>query len=436
MPEGAALLERVISLLVATSWIYWLAACWMVRSFFRDRAVDAGAPAMPPVSILKPVRGLDPEAYENFESFCRQDYPEFEILFGVMDPADPAVAVIRRLQRAHPETRIRLVVAHSSSPNRKAGILHRLAAEARHDILAVSDSDMRVTPEYLRRVVAPLTDDRVGLVTCPYVGGAAASLPAGLEALHMGVTFLPSVIVARKLVGLDFALGASVVIRRRELTRIGGFAALADYLAEDYQLGARVGALGLRVHLSDYITVSVLGGTTFWEQWHREVRWARCTRVSRPREYPGLLLSFSTPLSGLLILAAGLTPAHQQTLAVSLVLRWVCGWLVTGSTGDRVARRWLPWLPVRDVLTALVWVAGGVGKRVVWRGEAYELEAGGKMRSLGEIADHAGIRHPYEKGAGGPPGPATPGGGEVTPGGPESDGEEAGRPPTPVLPHT
>jgi ceramide glucosyltransferase len=400
-------LERVLTVLLGASWVYWLVACWLVRCFFRHYpevpepaspegggaapagSHEAGPPYLPPVSILKPVRGLEAEVYENFESFCRQDYPDYEIIFGVADADDPVVPVIQRLQQVFTRRRITLIVAEPFAPNRKAAMLHHLAGQARHEILVMSDSDMRVTPDYLRRVVAPLADPRVGLVTCPYIGGSALSLPAGLEALHMGVTFLPSVVVARRAVAMRFALGASITLRRADLARLGGFQALSTYLAEDYQIGARVAGLGLRVHLSRYVVTSILGATSFSEQCLREVRWARCSRVSRPREYPGILLTMSTPLALLLALLYGPTPAYGQALAVSLVLRWAAAWLVTSYTGDRVSRRWILWLPLRDVLSALVWVAGGLGRHVVWRGETYALERGGHIRAL-EPGEEAG----------------------------------------------
>ncbi|HCW52120.1 MAG TPA: ceramide glucosyltransferase [Clostridiales bacterium] len=383
------MLLSVFQVLVAASWIYWLTACWLTRAFFRSPLPPRGKPGFtPPVSVLKPVRGVDFEAYENFKSFCLQDYPEYEILFGVDEPDDPVVPVIHRLQRDHPELSIRLVVAKPMGANRKAAVLYQLTSAARHDILVISDSDMRVRPDYLRRVVAPLADRRVGLVTCPYIGEEAHSLPARLEALYMGVTFLPSVIVARRVLSMRFALGASLALRRTDLERIGGYAALVDYLAEDYQVGVRLSALGLKVHLSDYVMTSILGPTTFHEEWDREVRWARASRVSRPREYPGLILSFSTPLAGALAWLSGFSPAAVQALAVSLVLRWAVGWLVSGYTGDRVSRRSLVWLPVRDVLTALVWLAAGIGHHVVWRGEHYELERGGLMRRVTPLSVH------------------------------------------------
>ena len=378
------MVELVLLSLIGASWLYWLVAYWCTRSFFSKPELDDGF--APPVSILKPLCGVDAEAYENLVSFCRQDYPDYEILCGVSDPADPCIAIVQRLQRDWPQSRIRLVVAATSSANRKAGVLHIVAGEARHEILVISDSDMRVTPDYLRRVVAPLADEATGLVHCPYRGDKPVTFTARLEALHMTGTFLPSVMVAHRLLRGRLALGATMVLRRGDLERLGGFAAFEDYLADDYQLGLRVSALGQRVHLSRYVVPSVLGATTFREQWQREVRWARTNRVNRPREYPGMLLTFSTPLSAILVLASGLQAVGWGALAVSVSLRWLVAWLVMGYAGDQATRRWLAWLPLRDMLSCLVWCVGGVGRRIVWRGQVYTLLQGGRMRARAEEA--------------------------------------------------
>lgn len=373
------MLETLLYVLVAASWIYWLVAWWATRSFFRTRPqVDAGL--MPPVSILKPIRGLDAEAYQNLASFCRQDYPVFELLFGVADPRDPVLPVLKQLQQDFPERSIRLITGEAIGSNCKASLLHHLAVQARHEVLVISDSDMRVTADYLRRVVAPLADEQTGLVTCPYRGGAPTGLTAQLEALHMGVTFLPSAVVASQLFRMPFAMGATMALRRGDLSRMGGFEAIADYLADDYQLGARIARLGKRVQVSTYVMTSILGKTTFRDQWRREVRWARCTRVCRPWEYPGLLLTFSTPLALILLAVSGLAPLGWLALAVSLLLRWVVAWWVTGYTGDGETRRWLIWLPPRDVLSALVWCTGIMGRRIYWRGEQFDLQADGQMQ--------------------------------------------------------
>jgi ceramide glucosyltransferase len=389
------MLETVLLLLIAASWVYWLIAWWATRVFFRARTeVDPGY--APPVSILKPVRGVDAEAYQNLASFCRQDYPVVELLFGVADPHDPVMPILKRLQQDFPECRIRLVSGPAIGSNCKVSLLHHLAAQANHDVLVISDSDMRVTPDYLRWLVAPLADEQIGLVTCPYRGGAPSGLAAQLEALHMGITFLPSVVVASQLLHMPVAMGATMALRRGDLAGIGGFEAIADYLADDYQLGVRIARLGRGVHLSSYVMTSVLGKTTFREQWHREVRWARCTRVSRPWEYPGLLLTFSTPLALILVLFSGLAAIGWLALAVSLLLRWLVAWRVPEYTGDRETRHWLIWLPLRDVWSALVWCAGILGRRIYWRGEQFVLHSNGRMQSLPSLEERAfGERHAW-----------------------------------------
>jgi len=373
--------ETLLMLLILAGWLYWLVALLLVYDFFRPRP-EPGQSFMPPVSVLKPVKGVDFEAYENFASFCQQDYPDYELIFGVADSADPIVPVIERLKRDFPECHIRLIVAVTFGANRKASLLHHLAGEAQHEVLVVSDSDMRVTPDYLKQVVAPLADERVGLVTCPYQGKSPLSFTAGLEALHMGATFLPSVIVARKVLDMRFAMGATVALRQSDLARLGGFAVMADYLADDYQLGVRIAASGLKVSLSNYVMACVLGATTFREQWDREVRWMRCSRVSRPLEYPGLLLSYSTPLSAMLVVVNRFELASLRVLVASLLLRWVVAWLISVRTGDQQVRRWLPWLPVRDLLSAATWCVGGLGRRITWRGESFVLQTDGRMQPV------------------------------------------------------
>jgi ceramide glucosyltransferase len=372
--------KTVLILLVVISWFYWLAALLLVYRFFRDD--EERGDFMPPVSILKPVKGLDTDAYQNFASFCQQDYPEYELLFGVADACDPVLRVIERLRRDFPDRNIRLIISEPIGTNRKASLLHRLEQEARHEILVASDSDMRVTPDYLHRVVGPLADDEIGLVTCPYRGNQPETLSAGLEILHMGVSFLPAVILARSVIKMRFAMGASVALRHQSLAEIGGFAALADYLADDYQLGARISGLGLRVHLSRYVMTCILGATTFRRQWDREVRWMRCARISRPREYPGWLFSFTTPLALALVVATGFESSAVQLVLLSLLWRWVAAWLISGQTGDAESRRWLLWLPLRDILSASTWLIGALGRHIVWRDEVFTLQDDGRMKPV------------------------------------------------------
>jgi ceramide glucosyltransferase len=255
------------------------------------------AERLPPVSILKPIRGLEPHAEASFASFCTQEYPEYELLFGTADPNDPAVEAVRRLAERYPAAHVRLIQTSAElGPNRKVCNLHGLAAAARHDLLLVSDSDMRVAPDYLRRVVVPFHDPRVGLVTCPYRGAEPESLPAALEALGIAASFMPGVFVAALGVS-PFASGSTIALRRETLERIGGFAGLVDYLADDFQMGQRVADLGLSVHLSAVVVDSVLGHRAFLETWSRRLRWARTVRACRPLGHVGSGVTHTTALA-------------------------------------------------------------------------------------------------------------------------------------------
>lgn len=365
-------------MLIVASWIFWLVALYLTYRFYGDKR-GISPTYVPPVSILIPVKGLDAGAFKNFASYCEQDYPEYELLIGVSDPADPAIPVVEKLQRKYPEREIRLIIAQPEGSNRKAALLHHLAGQARSRVIVAIDSDMRVTPDYLRQVVAPLSDEGVGLVTCCYKGIAPETLTARLEALHMGATFLPMVMVAREFLSMRFAMGSTIAMRRGDLEQIGGFASVAEYLADDYQIGRRIVHLGRKVYLSRYVMSSVLGETTFREQWTREIRWARTTRVSRPLEYPGQILTLSTPLALILLVVASFDQRALTMLAVSMLLRWGVAWLVSAWTGNRAMRRWLILLPLRDGLSALTLAAGGLGDEIVWRGNRFVVQRDGKL---------------------------------------------------------
>jgi ceramide glucosyltransferase len=387
---GGDMLEKFLLVLIILSWIYWIVAIILVFHFFTRQTnhfIQAPAedtlPYQPPISILKPVHGLDTEAYQNFLSFCQQDYPNYEILFGVDQLDDPAVPLIEQLQREHPECAVRLVLAEPGGPNRKANILQSLTEVARHDVLVISDSDMRATSDYLRRVVAPLEQEQVGLVTCPYRGSRALNLTAGLESLHMGVTFLPGVMVARHFLNMRFAMGATIALRREDLKKIGGFSSVKDYLADDYEIAIRIADLGRKVILSDYVMVSVLGATTFSEQWDREVRWSRCNRVNRPMEYPGYLLLFHVPMALALLFFSDTSLFARQVFVACLLFRWFTSWLITTQTGDLESRRWLIWLPIRDLLSVLVWFTGAFSRRIKWRGDTFIVSSDGRMAPAG-----------------------------------------------------
>jgi ceramide glucosyltransferase len=375
-------LEGILIVLVTLGGIYWIIVWWSVRSFFRQ-ARPAEPNSWPSVSILKPVKGLDTEAYENFASFCRQEYPAapYELLFGVSDSSDPAVALVKRLQREFPQLSIRLLIATERGLNPKSSILQHLASQARHDVLVISDSDIRVTPDYLRRVVSPLEDASIGLVTCLYrsYSPLTRTLAGRLEALYLDSSFLPSAVIAQRLLKLPVGLGATMAVRRGDLERMGGYAGIADYLSDDYQVAAGITELGLKVRLSDYVVSHRIHTAGFREQWEREVRWARSIRALHPKSYPGLLLTYSTPMACGLVVASGGSPWTAGALCTALCLRWLLAYRIARDFAQPESLRHLAWLPVRDFLSAGVWCAGAVGSNITWRGTTYRLLADGRL---------------------------------------------------------
>lgn len=360
---------------------FWLVALGCLWSVVKRRN-PLHPQHRPLVSILKPVKGIDAGAMENFASFCTLDYPSFEILFGVADAQDPVVDLIHDLQKRFAHISIRLFIAEPLGTNPKAATLHKLAAEARGEVLAICDADVRVSPDFLKRVVEPLADPKIGMVTCLYRGELPQNIPARLEALHMDAAFAPSVALAWKL-GTDVGLGAAVIMRRTDLARAGGYAGIADHLLDDYEIAARIARLGLRIHLSDCPVASVLGEMQFRQQWAREVRWSRGIRAACPSRYMGMIITFAFPLS--LAAAAFGSLTHWAWIAAPAVLavRWFVAWRSAVLLGQR-DRRYLAWLPVRDLLSIAVWAVGLFGRRVRWRGQEFLLGRDGRLGAVAE----------------------------------------------------
>jgi ceramide glucosyltransferase len=350
-----------IAAIAAAYQVFALLACVLFRTGQRPGARGQG-----PVSVLKPVRGLDPAFREAILSHTLLQ-GEYEFLCGVNDPRDPALAVLSEFSRA------RVVKSTTQTPNGKVGVLIDLAAVAHYPVLVVNDSDIRVEPDYLARVTAPLADPRVGLVTCLYrpMGDTFA---ARFEGLGVSTDFAPSALVAR-LVGVDeFAMGSTLAFRREDLDRIGGFAAIADYLADDYQLGHRIHALGLKCVLSDVIVETHLGGT--WRGvWAHQLRWARTIRVSRFGGYLGLPLTNAT-LWAAVAAAFGRGDLFVMLLVARLAMALTAGGLAMRSRD--VLRLW--WLvPVRDLFAFAVWLVGLFGNSVTWRGRRLRLDREGRI---------------------------------------------------------
>jgi len=366
---------------------YYLVATIAGERFFRaressgsstdsDAAHDAARDFSPPVSILKPILGLDRETYENYASFCRQDYREYEIIFCVSEEADPAAGVIRKVMADFPQRAIRLLVgAPAIGSSDKVNKLCRMAREARYEILVVSDSDVRVDAGHLRAVAAPFRDARVGGVTCLYYGLTDGSFAAEMEALGNSADFAPGVLVAwlgggeR---GLDFMLGATMATTKARLAEIGGFEALADYFCDDYELGNRIAAREHRVELSAQPVAIVYPRQTLADAFRHQLRWNLSIRYSRRWGHAGLIFTHGLPW-----MVAG------AALAPSALLAWlyVTGYvllraevaLTVGARGmrDRLVRDKIWMLPLRDAFAFAVWVASFFSRRIHWRGKRF-----------------------------------------------------------------
>jgi ceramide glucosyltransferase len=378
---------QVIAILgCVSSSIYYLICLRSAASFLRGRRDSCGADTpvrQPPVSILKPLKGTDPDIYESFRSHCLQDYPEYEIIFGVSDPGDPAVASVEQLQRDFPERAIRLVVSSNKlGANVKVSNLEQMLTAARYEHLIVNDSDICVERDYLRRVIAPLADEHVGMVTCLYRGVAAQTFGSQLEALGISTDFCPGVLVARQLEsGLRFGLGSTLAFRRADLGRIGGFRSIVDFLADDYELGRRIAALGLQVVLSYVVVETHLPAYDLRAFLAHQLRWARGVRDARAAGYIGLVSTYGLMWALLGVIAAHAVPWSWAVLGVTVLLRIAMAIVVGRSVlqdTSLLKNLWL--LPVRDLAAVAIWIASFAGHTVTWRGDRFVLKDGRLIR--------------------------------------------------------
>jgi ceramide glucosyltransferase len=361
--------------------VYYLLSLYCTIEYFRDlrKLPPRDDSFAPPVSILKPVRGVDSGAYDNFASYCRLDYPEYELVFAMADPHDPVIPVIEQLQRDFPDRSIRFVTdVPRVGENNKVNSLCRLVKEARHELLVMTDSDVRVERDYLRDVVAPFADRRVGAVTCFYRCAGGGTPAADLDMLGMCMDSVPSALVARRLEGkVQFAFGWTMATTRERLAEIGGWEAMANHHSDDFELGNRIASKGHRVELMRKPVSMVFSQEKFGDFLRHELRWAIGLRNVRPAGYAGMIFTHGLPWA---VLAAVVAAASGRTwiaaafvaayLALRLGLAYAAG--VWGLQDRNIARKlWLA--PVRDAISAAVWFAGFFTNRITWRGLEYRV---------------------------------------------------------------
>lgn len=366
---GWTVVRDAFLLLALAPLAYYSLAIYAARRFFRHTLPYEPAFA-PSVSILKPIRGLDRETYENYASFCRQEYPEFEILFCVADERDSAIPVIEQIIRDFPQRSIRLLVGSEPlGASDKVNKLCRMVREARHDVILVSDSDVRVEAGFLRAVVAPFQDSKAGGVTCLYRGVTDGSFAADIEAIGNSADFAPGVLVAWLLGDINFMLGAVMATTKKHLAQIGGFESLVDYFCDDYELGNKIAASGSRVELSRFPVSIVYPRQTMAEALRHQLRWNLSIRYSRPWGHFGLIFSQGLPWA---LLGAAIAPSRACAIGcivAYLIFRIAMSAVVSGSRAMRdflvLKQIWL--LPVRDAVAFAVWLASFFPQRIHWR---------------------------------------------------------------------
>jgi ceramide glucosyltransferase len=361
----------VILVLAIAAGVYQLLAIIAVLR----RKPQSLTPNPGPVSILKPVYGRDPGFYQAIRTHAAQQYPEFEILFGIRREDDPARAEVERLIAEFPAVRIRLVLCTTPAPNMKVGSLIDLAREARHPILIVNDSDISVPADYIRDVTAPLADLGIGLVTCLY-RAEAHDWPSRFEALAIATDFAPSTLVARLFGVSEFGLGSTLAFRRTDLERIGGFRAIGDYIADDYQLGRKLHALGLRNIISEVVVSTRLASGSWLGAWRHQVRWARTIRLSGGGAgYVGLPITYASLWVAITALL-GLWWIALPLLALRIAMALICGWLALGSAD---VWKYCYAIPLRDLAGVAIWAAGLFGHTVIWRDRRLILDSQGRI---------------------------------------------------------
>jgi len=391
MPPLPSVVSSITTFLAFAGCCYYLVALWSARAFVRE--FRKPLPEFhPPVSILKPVKGLDPEMYASFASHCRQDYPgEYEILFAAGSPEDPAIEAIERLQREFPERCISLVLCPEVlGANGKVSSLAQALPHARFDHILINDSDIFVSPHYLRRIMAGFSPAnpaesaaRVGLVTALYRGNACRTIGSRMEALGIATDFAPSVLTARFLErGIRFGLGSTLAVSRKALEASGGLLPLVDYLGDDYQLGARIAAAGFEVVLSREVVETSVPAYAFDQFLAHQIRWARTVRDARPSGYFGIVFSYGLAWALLNVVASAASLESLALLSIAVAARASVALLIGGALlGDRQALRDLWLVPARDLVALGVWAWSYAASTVNWRGDEFAIRGGKLVRA-------------------------------------------------------
>lgn len=375
--DGDQMILSILALILAVVCAYLIGTVIAAARFARRRAQPVGE--HPPVSILKPLYGAEPGLYENLHSFIEQDYPApQQIVFGVRSPVDNALPIARALIADYPDHDIALVVdPRVSGTNLKVANLANMLPSACHDTLVFADADVRVGPDYLATVTAPLQNPAIGLVTCLYRGMPRGGLWSQLGALHINFGFLPSGLLAEALGVGGGCFGATIALRRAVLDKIGGLAVVRDELADDHRIGTAVHAAGLAIALSPELVEASVSERSLRSLWQHELRWARTVRLMAPKGFAGSVVTHAVAIALLAALACGLSLTSLVFLAITCALRWVSAGAIAWLLRLPTAGIWL--LPLRDLLSFAVFIGSFCGRNVSWSDQLFRIEPGGRI---------------------------------------------------------
>jgi ceramide glucosyltransferase len=378
-----AILSILLLCCLVVSGLYHVFSVFCVREFFSRERSGTASPQRVPVSIIKPLKGIDHELRENLATFYNQDYPEYEVLLGFSEQTEGEAQMMKEIAAVCPDPRIRAVISSINlGANKKVSNLKGLVDSARYPLLAISDSDMRVDRYYLRRIVDEYYQDKnVGLVTCLYKISSPRTVGAALESLSIALDFIPSVLVARRLEGITFGLGASLLLSTKALEDVGGLSAIANYLADDYQIGYRLWNKGYKIILSDVVIENVVGPMSIRNHLTHQLRWAKTYRASRPKGFAGYGITHVLPISLFLVIIQGPTLLTLLILGTVLVLRFSMAAIMYRKVIR--SKKWIKWLvliPLKDILSFCIWTWSFSSSKVSWRGKSYKILKGGTIQ--------------------------------------------------------
>lgn len=376
------ILEIFLIICIIISIFYYAFSLYCMLSFF-NKKTDVNDNYLPPISILKPINGIENGIYENFISYCNQDYPAYQIIFGSSNSKDAAIDIVKKIMNTFPQKDIKLIICNDGiGTNPKISNLINIYKEAKHDIILTNDSDTRVNSDYLRKVVSPLRNQNIGLVTCVYRENITNNITSLIESISINHDFLPSIMVAQRVEKLSYAFGVTIATRRDILDNIGGFKELADYLAEDFHLGEKISKAGYKLCLSNYIVDVVPEKRDFVNFFSHQLRWAKTIKACRPIGYFFSAFFKYGLVSSLAYLLISIFSPFSIILFFTFLSVRIISALMISLKYTKDKKTTLLLLPINDIISFIIWCMSFSGTKTTWKGSKFKLKKGGKIEKI------------------------------------------------------